>query len=237
MKIADVESVLIRSGFRRTSLLLTLPIVVHGVPGCGKSTVIRQLIESPSVQARTLGAGYGQNLTQSGVLPHNSQLLPPVGQLTLLDEYQLGNSALAVGFTFLFGDPFQGPFHLPAHFIKEFSHRVPRPVTDFLLSRGFQIAGDRPGVITTRPPFGSAVSNPTQGIVLHLGPISKQLTHSHGICSKFPFEVSGLEFPEVTLVYHSSELADREAFYVAATRTLNSLVLISDEFHELRSSS
>nr|QYF50168.1 MAG: putative helicase [Yunnan alphaflexivirus] len=234
MKIVEIESLIVSFGFIRTDILLTLPIVVHGVPGCGKSTLIKSLIKHRTVSARTLGAPYGCNLLTNGVTTHLVSSPQLSNEVTILDEYQLGDASVSAGFTLLFGDPFQGTFRKAPHYIKELSHRVPRPIADFLVTRGYQIRGEREGSLTTKNPYNSQQGNPTAGTLLHLGRISQSLTHSHGLCSKHPTEVAGLEFDTVTVVYHSSEIADREAFFVACTRPTSTLVLISDEFNELR---
>lgn len=234
MKIIEVESELIRNNFVRTNTPTSLPIVIHGVPGSGKSSIIKRLIASNKFQAFTLGAPYGQNLEHAGVPTFGTDIAKPATATTLiLDEYQLGDANVVSNFSVLFGDPFQGTFRLPAHYTNATSFRVPRPVCDWLSRCSFSIRGTKPGKLTSQPPFVKGRhGSPVQGQAIHLGEISKALLHSHGICSRHPRELRGLEFNTVTLVYHSSEKLDRADFYVAATRALEHLIVISDEFDE-----
>lgn len=233
MKITDLDSLLTSSGFSRTAQPLTLPIIVHGVPGCGKSTLIKSLLPNPFVQARTCGPPYGRTLLTPGVtaFKHSEQLHAPV---RILDEYQ-HQETLPTEFNALFGDPFQGSLHAAPHYYKERSHRVPKPVAEFLAGRDYQISSELPGRLTTASPFGV---NPDLFLDapcrLHLGPISQELTESHSLPTLCPKAVAGLEFDKVVLIYHSSETTDRESFYIACTRCSDHLILLSDEFHELQ---
>lgn len=234
MNLTDLYSSLLSAGFHRTNNSTLIPIVIHGVPGCGKSTLIKQIVEKGDVEAYTLGAAYGDTLTHAGVRHLTDKPAASTARLRILDEYQLGPPGKLLGFNVLFGDPYQGPLRLPAHFVKRESHRVPRVIADHLRNAlNFELTGRTEGVLVTR---GTSIDSPIEGVIFHLGKVSKQLTHSHGLCSLHPTEASGLEFPEVTLVYHSSELKERDFFYIAATRAKNKLTLISDTFHELQTS-
>lgn len=232
MKIALLTQLLTNSGFERTTQTLEEPIVVHGVPGCGKSTLIKDLLNHHSTIAYTLGVPYGRSLAHAGVR-HYSQVDRKFRdfETRVLDEYQLGEGEEFKNFTVVFGDPFQGTFQLTAHFTKRVSHRVPRQICQFLRTYHYDIIGEREGELNFPPIFASNARGPI-GEVIHLGPISRQLTRAFGICSKSPKEVQGLEFNKVTLVYHSSELqSNRELFFVAVTRTNYLLNVLTDVAH------
>lgn len=238
MKTEDLYQFLLTHSFQRTSQPLTHPLVVHGVPGSGKSHLIKTLIKDPTVQAYTAGAPYGHDLTQAGVLPISRYQPDRSRSLIILDEYQIAPLETITNYTTLFGDPYQGPTRLPAHYIKTTSHRVPRPICDFLRAREFDIQGHADGSIITSHPYSKELKpDALNGTVLHLGQISKTLTHRHNICSLDVHEVQGLEFDNVVVVYHSTEKANRSDLYIACTRSRRQLTLISDEFHEFRTAS
>ncbi|ASJ78778.1 triple gene block protein 1 [Vanilla latent virus] len=232
MKILELEALLLTAGFIRTNLPLQSPITIHGVPGSGKSTIIKKLIQRQDVIAYTLGAPYGKDLSQPGVLPY-TEATPKTTKFVILDEYQLDLNITTEGISAIFGDPYQGNTDRPAHYISIISHRVPKPVTDFLTTLDFEIQSFKPGTLTTVHPYKATQFQITPEIpVIHIAEISQALLSSHSVHSHSPQEVSGLEFDVVVVVFHSSELRHRSRLYIACTRAKRHLHLISDKFDE-----
>ncbi|APG31851.1 TGBp1 [Arachis pintoi virus] len=232
MSLTQLEDRLITAGFTRTNQPLAYPIVVHGVPGCGKSTLIKTLIEIVGFKAATTTQPYGRTLSSCGVTSHPLEDHQRA-TIRILDEYQNVAPTEWEKYQVLIGDPFQGPYSSVAHYVKATSHRVPKQVADFLRARSFDIYSDKEGSLTTTNPYSPKVAQQFQNAtILHLGPISKQLLQSHSVPSICWKEFAGQEDRSVTLVYHSTELQERTGFYVAATRALENLTLVSDEFNE-----
>nr|APG31856.1 TGBp1 [Arachis pintoi virus] len=237
MSLTQLEDKLTAAGFTRTNQPLAYPIVVHGVPGCGKSTLIKTLIDTIGFKAATTTQPYGKTLSSCGVTSHPLEDCQRT-TIRILDEYQNVAPTEWERYQVLIGDPFQGPYSSIAHYVKATSHRVPKPVANFLRARDFDIHSDKEGSLTTTSPYSPKVARQFQNTtVLHLGPISKQLLQSHSVSSTCWKEFAGQEDQSVVLVYHSTELQDRTGFYVAATRALKDLTLVSDEFDEFHTTS
>lgn len=237
MTLEQIVDAFLQAGFSKTTTPASLPLICHGVPGCGKSTVIRGLLTLPDVAARTCGQPYGATLVTAGVLPADPSNLPRARH-RILDEYQLADAALIDHFTILVGDPFQGPLRKEPHLVKATSHRVPRPVCDWLRAQDFQILGTTPGRLDTSSPYTLPKDSAAlRATVIHLGQASAKLASSHRLPSICVSQAQGLEWEHVTLIAHSSEFRDRVGLYVAATRACTTLTVLSDKFHEFCSTS
>lgn len=233
MTLTDIITIFQQAGFTRTHLPTSFPLTIHGVPGSGKSTALKQLLNNPDIFVCTLGKPYGDSLTTPGV-----QAYDPDTNLNhrfrVLDEYQHADSSVTARFNVLVGDPYQGAHRFEPHLIKEFSHRVPRPVTHWLHARGFQISSTKPGSLTTANPFQLPQNHSyLTHTLIHLGPVSHKLCLTHNLHTHCPYDLAGAEFDNVTIIAHSSEFSNRPALYIATTRAKTNLIILSDAFNEL----
>nr|DAC85623.1 TPA_asm: triple gene block protein 1 [Date palm-associated virus A] len=217
------EKRLVDSGFVRTSLPSSSPLVVHAVPGSGKTSLLRKLItEEPTFCCFTCGQPDPPNL--SGNYIHKYfQGCYRSDKFCILDEYLLADDISH--FDIVLSDPLQCRKHqiLGAHYIKRESHRVPRSVCDFLRNLGFEIESSCEGTLSINNFFSevdlSAVSVCIQKEVF-------DFCKQQNLICKFPSEVQGLEFEKVNIfVDNSSEELKSTEFYTVATRASKNLNL------------
>ena len=227
--------VLIECGFSRIDGSGNKCKVVLGVPGCGKSSCIRKLINLDSrFIAATFGAPDPLNVT--------GRRIRAVSELTtsdcaekylLLDEFQLGDYEVFKPFA-LFGDICQffdstKPYPI-ADWHKVVSHRVNKNTCDFLRRFAFEITSDVPGDLT----FGGLYERDLRGTVITFCSQVSTLLRAHGVEHFTLNDCRGSEFTEVTLclsdsVVHKNDLAK---FYVCATRSSGNLLILTPDASE-----
>ncbi|QEJ80617.1 triple gene block protein 1 [Cherry robigovirus 5] len=220
MEVAHEE--LLRCGFKRTELPLSFPIVVHGVPGCGKTRLVKNLLSNPVFNAQTYGCVVPFNLAGRGIARAPSPLL---SGLNILDEYLSG--PVAEGFDLLLSDPYQN-YQQPrsAHYTNSVSHRIDRSVCELLLNLGFEISSAKSGdtIVEIKELFGSRLI----GEVIAFEPAAVDLLRRHSARFSHPCDVRGAEFEEVTFVSASRDLhsivgAD---LYISLTRAKSKCLIL-----------
>lgn len=130
-------------GFKRVNSGLSIPIIVHCVPGAGKSSCIRELIQSDSrFKAYTLGIEDPQNLQGVRIEKYKGQT--EENRLNILDEYTLEPTDLSK-FYVCFGDPIQTDCATvrPADFICNESKRFGKSTAQFLRDLGFDVTSKK----------------------------------------------------------------------------------------------
>nr|UVK68763.1 triple gene block 1 [Grapevine rupestris stem pitting-associated virus] len=202
--------------------VLRFPVVVHSVPGSGKSSLIRELIsEDEAFAAFTAGVPDSPNLTGRYIKPYSPGCAVQ-GKINILDEY-LSVSDTA-GFDVLFSDPHQN-ISIPreAHFIKTKTCRFGDSTCKYLQSFGFNICGDGEDAVIIGSPFELDV----EGVLICFGKEAVDLAVAHNSDFKLPCEVRGSTFNVVTLLKSRDPTPeDKHWFYIAATRHRNKLIIM-----------
>lgn len=202
--------------------VLKFPVVVHSVPGSGKSSLIRELIsEDESFVAFTAGVPDSPNLTGRYIKPYSPGCAVQ-GKINILDEY-LSVSDIS-GFDVLFSDPYQNII-IPreAHFIKTRTCRFGANTCKYLQSFGFDVYGDRVDAVVIGSPFELDV----EGVLICFGKEAVDLAVAHNSDFKLPCEVRGSTFDVVTLLKSRDPTPeDKHWFYVAATRHRSKLIIM-----------
>nr|QQG34621.1 TGB1 [Yucca alphaflexivirus 1] len=207
------------ASYTRTSIPLSLPLVVHAVAGAGKTHLLTQLLHScPSVTVHTLGAP----------IPRDSTCRGSGGDLrvfNVLDEYQI--AADTSSYQALFGDPLQGPSdkaYPDAHYVNTTSLRFGRQTCQLLNSIGITCSSVRPDQVVVQRPFGAE----PRGQVIALDSEGFEYLRAHQLQPRRPCELAGQTFDECTVLvtrrlrdYQSNEL------YIALTRHRYSLLLLT----------
>lgn len=202
--------------------VLKFPVVVHSVPGSGKSSLIRELIsEDESFVAFTAGVPDSPNLTGRYIKPYSPGCAVQ-GKINILDEY-LSVSDIS-GFDVLFSDPYQNT-SIPreAHFIKTKTCRFGANTCKYLKSFGFDIHSDGVDTVVIGSPFELDV----EGVLICFGKEAVDLAVAHNSDFKLPCEVRGSTFNVVTLLKSRDPTSeDKHWFYIAATRHRSKLIIM-----------
>ncbi|AAY53915.2 triple block protein 1 [Potato virus P] len=214
--------VLLECGFTRIRSNLDLPIVVHSVPGAGKSTVIRKLIGSDRrFKAVTFGEPDTVNLLGSYI--RGAEAIPDC-QFLLVDEYLSGRwieSAFAV-----FADPLQGGTGevREAHFINSTSKRFGKTTAQLLRSLEFDIQAEGEDSVQISDIFKV---EPRDQIIFYEEEVGR-LLRAHGLECRCIEEVRGKTFESVTFVTgeNSPPSKDRAKVFQGLTRHRKHLLIL-----------
>lgn len=224
--------VLIECGFRRLESTGNKHKVILGVPGCGKSSCIRKLINLDSrFIAATFGTPDPLNVTGRRILAVSElRKLDHTGKYVILDEFQQGDFEDLNPFA-LFGDVcqfFDATKSCPvADWCKTESHRVNQLTCDFLREFGFEITSSVQGNLI----FGGLYQEELQGAVITYCSQVVHLLKAHGVEHYTLENCRGAEFAAVSLclsdsVVHKEDLAK---FYVCATRSRGDLLILTPD--------
>nr|AHJ80275.1 triple gene block protein 1 [Cherry rusty mottle associated virus] len=218
-----VNELLLDANFVRTNFPLNFPVVVHGVPGCGKSTFVKHLLDCEDFHAQSYGVVKPTNLAGRGV---EKALQPLQPGFNILDEYLSGPSY--EGFDLLLSDPYQN-FRKPltAHFINSYTCRFGVSVCNYLNLLGFEINSRR--VRDTELIFGKIFEGRVRGEIICFEKEVQELLDSHSAKYHHPCNLRGAEFEHVTFISAHSDLQEIVGpdLYVALTRASESLTILT----------
>lgn len=208
-------------GFERLCSDLTPPIVVHSVPGGGKSSLIREIINKDKrFTAFTYGKEDPESLT--GVRIQKATQTIEKADFALFDEYIEGKVpewAYAV-----FADPLQGGQGAAkrAHFIKRHSHRFGKCTAQLLRELQFDVTADSEDLVQIS---GIYDVDPKDTVVYYEASVGK-LLKDHSVEAYCISEIRGQTFESVTFVTAENSPVDRTKAFQCLTRHRKSLLIL-----------
>jgi len=210
--------------FKRLATTLKYPIVFHCVPGAGKSSLIREALNSsPKFVAFTFGEADTPNLTGNFIkaAPWSSSEIE--GKYLLVDEYTESSESLNAAFA-VFGDPLQTTTKqiLRAHFTCNITRRFGKCTAELLRELGYDIESTLEDSVQIS---GIFELEPTGVIICHEEEVAKLLC-AHSVEYKRVEEIRGKTFEEVTYITAENGPVDRVASFQCMTRHRTSLKIL-----------
>uniref|UniRef100_A0AAU7L1W9 Triple gene block 1 n=1 Tax=Hibiscus chlorotic speck associated virus 1 TaxID=3143942 RepID=A0AAU7L1W9_9VIRU len=225
MKMNSLEKILIDADFERTNLPWSKPIVVHGVPGSGKTTVIDQLIKKdPAISAISGGASI-HNFDGSAIHKRGKEY---IGNVKVIDEYPIFSDPLIDNSDIIFCDPFQhNGSTRKAHFISFKTKRFGSETCTLLKKFNLNIKSQKVDKVV----FGCCYEEDPEGQILAFEKDICNLLDRHRVEYKSPESILGSNCDKVTF-YTSKEQLIREdpdfwRFYICMTRHRDQLKILS----------
>lgn len=213
---------LLSNNYKRLTSDIRPPIVVHSVPGGGKSTLIRDILHFDSrFTAYTFGEADPPSLTGVRIRGSTEEIIK--SEFVLFDEYLAGDWppwAFA-----LFADPLQGGGGsvLRAHFIKFESHRFGQCTAQLLRSLNFEVHATGEDLVQICDIY---TIDPRDTVIYFEKEIG-QLLARHSVEAFCISQVRGKTFDSVTFVTtEQGPLKDRAAAFQCLTRHKKSLLIL-----------
>lgn len=213
---------LLSNNYKRLTSDIRPPIVVHSVPGGGKSTLIRELLHFDSrFSAYTFGEEDPPCLT--GVRIRSAREGIEKTELVIFDEYLAGDWppwAFA-----LFADPLQGGSGrvLRAHFVKTESHRFGQCTAQLLRSLNFEVHATGEDLVQICDIY---TIDPRDTVIFFEKEVG-QLLARHSVEALCISQARGKTFDSVTFVTtEQNPVKDRAAAFQCLTRHRKSLLIL-----------
>lgn len=217
---------LIKYSFTRINSKLSSPIVVHCVPGAGKTSLIRELIKSDSrFVAYTAGLEDEPHLSGRWIRKFDGTV--DEGKFVILDEYTL-LTELPSGLFAVFGDPIQSNTNVvrSADFTCNRSRRFGRCTALFLRGLGFDVVAEGVDEVVVANIYSV---DPIEQVVYFEQEVGC-LLRAHLVNCKHYSEILGQTFEKVTFVTGESNLrANRVAAYQCMTRHCKKLLILTPD--------
>lgn len=197
--------------------------VVNCVPGAGKSTLIRSILEKDSrFVAYTFGVAdpksFGDRRIRSACDYVESK------KLTIVDEYTEGDYK-KLNPCCVFGDPVQSKSEgLPPNYICLKTKRFGSSTCELLNSLGFKISSDKTDKVIKGDPFADEI----EGQLIVVGREAEKLAKSHRADFVNFKNCRGSTFKTVTVLTSENFIKEEERseFYVALTRHTDILKIL-----------
>nr|WAB21223.1 triple gene block protein 2 [Banmivirus BanMMV] len=206
--------------FVATDNPITDKIIIHGVAGCGKSTLTRELVKDSNFNVVNALSNERFNLTGQYI---KKEPIALENKINVLDEYlSIDNHE---GFQVLLADPFQynqKPYL--ANYIKSKSHRFKKELVPILSELGIEVEVEEEGLNIIK---GSAYDIEPKGQIICIEEEVAKYVAEHNLEVYHPCCVQGQEFEAVTF-YHRKGLQEisRSDLYIALTRVKTELRLL-----------
>lgn len=219
-----------RSNFTRVARVNRGALVVHCVPGAGKSSLIRRLLNSSTIfVAYTFGVADPVNLSGRRILPAKEYRDFGAPSFVIVDEYTEGDWE-KLNPRVIFGDPCQSASetnNLIADFICTKTLRFGKNTCELLRSFGFTIESDLEDEVIIKRAVGAEVV----GELIVTDCEAATYAESHGVEYKDVCAVRGSTFPEVTLLTSQESIpsVSRANFYLCLTRHQRKLTILTPD--------
>nr|WBG54314.1 triple gene block protein 1 [Poplar mosaic virus] len=215
---------LVSCNFSRTRNQVGKPCIINCVPGAGKSTLIRELLNSDSrFRAYTFGEADPKNLSGRRILPASELRNAPQGALIIIDEYTEGSWEPGK-ICAAFGDPIQsrGP-GIVADFVCNKTKRFGNSTCELLNSFGFEIYSEKEDICLVRDFFEVE----PEGTVVAFESEVKDILARHFVEFEDICSIRGKTFEEVTFFTASNSIPEhlRADFFQCLTRHKSKLTI------------
>ncbi len=226
----SVLDVLCELNFSRVSIGSEKPLVVHCVPGAGKSTAIRNILKiCDNSVAYTFGVCDPAQLEGCRIKSVTEWREPEPGTIVIIDEYTEGDFKNFKP-TVVFGDPCQAPasaLTLKPHFICKFTKRFGKGTCVLLQSLGYEIDSEKEDVLIREPIFEGEL----EGVIIAFEGEVKDLLTAHNCDFLDICEIRGKTFEVVTFVTSTEGKPTRnfEKYYQCLTRHSKKLKILSPD--------
>ncbi|AAR89415.1 triple block protein 1 [Poplar mosaic virus] len=200
---------LVSCNFSRTRNQVGKPCIINCVPGAGKSTLIRELLNSDSrFRAYTFGEADPKNLSGRRILPASELRNAPQGALIIIDEYTEGSWEPGK-ICAAFGDPIQlmGARHCLTDFVCNKTKRFGNSTCELLNSFGFEIYSEKEDICLVRDFFEVE----PEGTVVAFESEVKDILARHFVEFEDICSIRGKTFEEVTFFTASNSIPEHLA--------------------------
>uniref|UniRef100_A0AAU7L1X9 Triple gene block 1 n=1 Tax=Hibiscus chlorotic speck associated virus 3 TaxID=3143944 RepID=A0AAU7L1X9_9VIRU len=225
MKMNNIVEILENFNFQRTNKPWSEPLVVHGVPGSGKTSLVNKLIELDTSLTAFSGGSAVHNFSGTAIHRRGNSL---AGDVDILDEYPIFLDSALSPKKLILCDPFQHKNRVEvAHFISFKTHRFGNETCAILSIFGLHIETE----LVDRVILGCCYKEEPEGKIVAFEKDICDLLRRHNIAYSEPEEILGSNCDKVTF-YTSTEDLKREhpefwKFYVCLTRHRTQLKILS----------